>query len=62
MKAQAITLALFSVLSQVALSIAIMKIVFKDLEFVSLFYDFLSKALYFLEIDYNNVMSENKIF
>lgn len=34
--------------------------VFKDLEFVPFFYDVLSKALYFLEIDYSNVMSEKK--
>ncbi|GAM12383.1 hypothetical protein [Mesobacillus selenatarsenatis] len=32
--------------------------VFKELEFVPFFYDVLSKALYFLEIDYINVISE----
>lgn len=30
--------------------------VFRDLEFVPFFYDILSKAVYFLEIDYNNVI------
>lgn len=32
--------------------------VFKELEFVPFFYDVLSKATYFLEIDYVNVMTE----
>lgn len=36
--------------------------IFKELEFVPFFYDILSKALYFLEIDYHNVMSEKKDF
>lgn len=34
--------------------------VFKDLEFVPFFYDVLSKATYFLEIDYNNVVSDKR--
>lgn len=33
---------------------------FKDLEFVPLFYDALSKAIYFFEIDYNNVVRNEK--
>jgi hypothetical protein len=36
--------------------------VFKDLEFVPFFYDVLSKATYFFEIDYNNVISDNRCF
>jgi hypothetical protein len=36
--------------------------VFKDLEFVPFFYDVLSKATYFLEIDYNNVVSGTRNF
>jgi hypothetical protein len=34
--------------------------VFKEMEFVPFFYDTLSKALYFLEMDYHNVMSEKR--
>ncbi|GAA0458381.1 hypothetical protein [Alkalibacillus silvisoli] len=33
---------------------------FKDLEFVPFFYDILSKATYFLEIDYKNVVSDER--
>lgn len=36
--------------------------VFKDLEFVPFFYDALSKAIYFLEIDYNNVINNERDF
>lgn len=35
--------------------------IFKDLEFVPFFYDVLSKATYFLEIDYNNVIHNKGI-
>lgn len=35
---------------------------FKDLEFVPFFYDFLSKAVYFFEIDYNNVIKNERNF
>lgn len=35
---------------------------FKDLDFVPVFYDVLSKATYFFEIDYNNVVSDNRYF
>ncbi|MDN4492511.1 hypothetical protein [Ureibacillus aquaedulcis] len=34
--------------------------VFKDLEFTQFFYDVLSKAIYFLEIDYKNVIVEQR--
>ncbi|WP_195576548.1 hypothetical protein [Paenibacillus sp. 1001270B_150601_E10] len=34
--------------------------VFKDLEFVPFFYDILSKATYFLEIDYHNVVNDKR--
>lgn len=34
--------------------------VFKDLEFVPFFYDVLSKATYYLEIDYHNVVNDNQ--
>ena len=34
--------------------------VFKDLEFVSFFYDVLSKATYLLEIDYHNVVNDKR--
>lgn len=34
--------------------------IFKDLEFVPFFYDDLSKAMYYLEIDYQNVTSEKR--
>ena len=33
---------------------------FRDLEFVPFFYDLLSKAVYFFEIDYNNVVSNER--
>lgn len=33
---------------------------FKDLEFVPFFYDILSKATYFFEIDYKNVVSDER--
>ncbi|MBN6886019.1 hypothetical protein ACUXCC_000674 [Cytobacillus horneckiae] len=36
--------------------------VFKDLEFVPFFYDILSKAAYFFEIDYTNVVSNKRDF
>lgn len=36
--------------------------IFKDLEFVRFFYDVLSKATYLFEIDYNNVISNNRYF
>ena len=36
--------------------------VFKDLEFTTFFYDFLSKAVYFLEIDYSNVIKNKRNF
>ncbi|MBU9710198.1 hypothetical protein [Evansella tamaricis] len=37
--------------------------VFKDLEFVPFFYDSLSKAVYYLEIDYNHIVNgKNSIF
>jgi hypothetical protein len=34
--------------------------VFTDLEFVPFFYDILSKAIYYLEIDYNNVIKNER--
>lgn len=34
--------------------------VFKDLEFVPFFYDVLSKATYFLEIDYHNIVNDKR--
>lgn len=34
--------------------------VFKELDFVSFFYDVLSQAMYFLEIDYNNVIKNER--
>lgn len=34
--------------------------VFRDKEFTPFFYDALSEAIYFLEIDYNNVISEDR--
>ena len=34
--------------------------VFKELEFVPFFYDIWSKAMYFLEIDYNNVIHNDR--
>lgn len=34
--------------------------IFKDLEFVPFFYDVLSKATYFLEIDYHNVVNDKR--
>ena len=34
--------------------------VFKDLDFVPFFYDVLSKATYFLEIDYYNVVKDKR--
>ncbi|MFJ7406259.1 MULTISPECIES: hypothetical protein [unclassified Lysinibacillus] len=36
--------------------------VFKDLEFAPFFYDILSKATYFIEIDYTNVVSNKRDF
>lgn len=36
--------------------------VIKELEFVPIFYDVLSKATYFLEIDYNNVINNKRSF
>lgn len=36
--------------------------VFKDLEFVPFFYDVLSKAIYYLEINYNNVIKNERNF
>lgn len=35
---------------------------FNDMEFVPFFYDFLSEAMYFFEIDYNNTMFNKKEF
>ncbi|WP_317945428.1 hypothetical protein [Sporosarcina saromensis] len=34
--------------------------VFRDLEFVPFFYDNLSKAIYYLEIDYHNVVKNER--
>lgn len=34
--------------------------VFKELEFIPFFYDVWSKAMYFLEIDYNNVINNER--
>ncbi|MBO1002489.1 hypothetical protein ACFSKI_01315 [Pseudogracilibacillus auburnensis] len=36
--------------------------VFNDLEFIPFFYDVISKAMYFLEIDYDNVMNGKRNF
>lgn len=36
--------------------------VFRDLEFVPFFYDILSKVTYFLEMDYNNVIKNQRNF
>jgi len=35
---------------------------FKDLEFVPFFYDDLSKAMYYLEMDFNNVINDKRDF
>lgn len=35
---------------------------FKDLEFVSFFYDILSKAMYYFEMDYSNVINNQRNF